>query len=68
VALLERRDLTPDDLQAVTRDAEAICYRGGPPRFVATCGAAVMRPGGGEFWAVRGLPSEAPYVRVPLPA
>ena len=68
VALLDRRGLTPDDLQAVTRDQEGICYRGGPPRFVATCGAAIMRPGGGEFWAVRGPPSEAAYVRVPLPA
>jgi isopenicillin-N N-acyltransferase like protein len=68
LAMLERHDLTPADLQAVTRDAEAICYRGAPPRFVATCGAAVMRPGSGDFWAVRGLPSEAPFVRVPLPA
>jgi isopenicillin-N N-acyltransferase like protein len=66
--LLERSGLTPEDLQEVTRDAEAICYRGGPPRFVATCGAVVMRPGSGEFWAVRGLPTEAPYLLVPLPA
>jgi len=66
--LLERRGLTPADLQEVTRDTEAICYRGGPPRFVATCGAAVMRPATGEFWAVRGLPSESPYRRVPLRA
>jgi isopenicillin-N N-acyltransferase like protein len=67
-ALLERSDLTPGDLEAVTRDAEAICYRAAPPRFVATCGAAIMRPGSGEFWAVRGLPSESSFVGVPLPA
>jgi len=68
VALLDRGGLTLEDLQAVTRDGEAICYRGVPPRHVATCGAVVMRPATGDFWAVRGLPSEAPYVRVPLPA
>jgi len=67
-ALLARRDLTPDDLQAVTRDAEGICYRGGPPRHVATCGAVVARPATLDFWAVRGLPSEADYRRVALPA
>jgi isopenicillin-N N-acyltransferase like protein len=66
--LLDRRGLTPDDLQAVTRDTEGICYRGAPPRHVATCGAVVARPGTRDFWAVRGLPSEADYRRVPLPA
>jgi isopenicillin-N N-acyltransferase like protein len=68
LALLDRADLTPVDLQAVTADPEAICYRGAPPRHVATCGAAVMRPATREFWAVRGRPSEGTYVRVPLPA
>ena len=67
VALLGGDRLTPEDLQAVTRDGEEICYRGEPPRHVATCGAVVMRPATRAFWAVRGLPSEAPYVRVPLP-
>jgi isopenicillin-N N-acyltransferase like protein len=68
VALLERDALTPDDLMDVTRDEEAICYRGAPPRHVATCGAVVARPAERAFWAVRGLPSERPFVRVPLPA
>ncbi|MFU8888574.1 MAG: C45 family autoproteolytic acyltransferase/hydrolase [Trueperaceae bacterium] len=68
VALLDRDGLTPEDLQAVTRDGEAICYRGAPPRHVATCGAVVMRPATRDFWAVRGLPSASPYTRVPLPA
>jgi isopenicillin-N N-acyltransferase like protein len=68
VALLDRDGLTPEDLQAVTRDDEAICYRGVPPRHVATCGAVVMRPATRDFWAVRGLPSQSPYVRVALPA
>ena len=66
-SLLDRGDLTPDDLQAVTRDGEAICYRGKPPRHVATCGAVVMRPGTRDFWAVRGLPSASSFVHVPLP-
>lgn len=68
VALLDRHDLGPEDLMAVTRDGDAICYRGAPPRHVATCGAVVARPDDRAFWAVRGLPSEHPYVRVPLPA
>lgn len=67
-ALLDRDGLTLDDLQEVTRDGEAICYRGEPPRHVATCGAVVMRPATTEFWAVRGLPSEADFVHVALPA
>jgi len=66
--LLDREGLTPEDLMAVTGDEEAICYRGVPPRHVATCGAVVARPADRAFWAVRGLPSEHPYVRVPLPA
>ena len=66
--LLDRDGLGPEDLMEVTRDAEAICYRGVPPRHVATCGAVVARPADRAFWAVRGLPSEHPYVRVPLPA
>ena len=53
---------------AFTRDDGAICYRGAPPRFVATCGAVVARPADRAFWAVRGLPNEHPFVRVPLPA
>ena len=66
--LLDRDGLGPEDLMAVTRDDEAICYRGAPPRHVATCGAVVARPADRAFWAVRGLPSEHPYVLVPLPA
>ena len=66
--LLDRDGLDLEDLMAVTRDGEAICYRGAPPRFVATCGAVVARPADRAFWAVRGLPSEHPYVQVSLPA
>ena len=67
-ALLAHADLTPDDLQRVTADTEALCYRGGPPRYLATCGAVVMRPATRDLWAVPGLPSEAPFERVDLRA
>lgn len=67
-ALLDRRDLTPEDLQRVTADTEALCYRGGPPRYLATCGAVVMRPATRDLWAVAGLPSEAPFEHVELRA
>ena len=61
ITLLEKDDLTEEDLQEVTRDPDAICVRATPPRFVETCGAAVMRPATGDFWAVWGLPSENEY-------
>lgn len=61
--LLDRADVDERVLMDVTRDREAICYTGRPPRFLATCGAAVMRPDTREFWAVRGLPTESPYTR-----
>jgi isopenicillin-N N-acyltransferase like protein len=66
--LLDRHDLTPADLEAATRDPVDICYRGGPPRHLATCGAVVARPATLDFWAVAGLPSEGVFERVPLPA
>lgn len=61
--LLAEWPITVETLQAVTRDPEAICYTGKPPFHVETCGAAVMRPKTGEFWAVWGLPSENEYER-----
>lgn len=67
-ALLDRDGLTPEDLQAVTRDPDAICHDAEPPKFVATCGAVIMRPGTLEFWAVQGRPDRGPYERIPLPA
>lgn len=60
-ALLSGADVTVEDLQALTRDARAICLRAAPPKFVETCGAAIMRPATGDFWAVWGLPSENTY-------
>lgn len=48
-------------LAAITRDTEAICYRGAPPNHVATCGAVIANPSKREFWALRGLPTEQVY-------
>ncbi|MCA9836801.1 MAG: hypothetical protein KC422_07800 [Trueperaceae bacterium] len=59
--LLEKNDINENDLQALTRDPEAICVTSKPPRHVETCGAAIMRPATGDFWAVWGLPSENEY-------
>jgi isopenicillin-N N-acyltransferase like protein len=59
--LLAKNDITVEDLQALTRDPEAICVTGKPPRFVETCGAAIMRPATLDFWMCWGLPSENEY-------
>ncbi len=55
--LLKERPITLDHLQALTRDQDAICRTAQPPYFAATCGAAIMRPKTGDFWAVWGLPA-----------
>jgi isopenicillin-N N-acyltransferase-like protein len=57
------RPVTVDHLMALTRDPEAICVQAKPPLHVASCGAAIMRPRSGHFWAVWGLPSENEYER-----
>lgn len=54
-------DINEQDLQALTRDPEAICVTSQPPRHVETCGAMIMRPSSRDMWAVWGLPSENEY-------
>ena len=61
--LLDREDLTINDLQAVTADTANICHAGVEPRFVGTCGAVIMRPATRELWTVAGRPSEGEYER-----
>ncbi len=64
--LLEHGSITLDDLIALTRDQNGIgniCVIPEAPKFVATCGAAIMRPQTREFWAVWGLPTESDYER-----
>ncbi len=58
--LLERTETTPDSLMELTRD-ETICVRSTPPLHLESCGAAIMRPATGDFWAVWGLPADNPY-------
>jgi isopenicillin-N N-acyltransferase-like protein len=48
-------------LMEMTRDPEAICQRSRPPFHIESSGAMIMRPAGGELWAVWGLPSENEY-------
>jgi isopenicillin-N N-acyltransferase-like protein len=59
--LLDKEDITIDDLMELTRDQEAICVSDFPPLHVETSGAAIMRPATGDFWAVWGKPSENEY-------
>jgi isopenicillin-N N-acyltransferase like protein len=59
--LLSKSNITIEDLQALTRDPEAICVTAKPPRFVETCGAAIMRPATLDFWMCWGLPSKNEY-------
>ncbi|MBK7896940.1 MAG: hypothetical protein IPJ90_19055 [Anaerolineaceae bacterium] len=60
------RPLTIHHLIALTRDPQAICVRAQPPFHVESCGAAIMQPKTGTFWAVWGLPSENEYEQFDL--
>jgi len=62
--LLDRDGVTVDDLMALTRDDEAICQVSTGPDHIESSGAAIMRPGTLDFWAVWGLPSHNDYVHV----
>jgi isopenicillin-N N-acyltransferase-like protein len=59
--LLARDAITPEALMELTRDPQAICVRSAPPSHIESCGAAIMRPRTGDFWAVWGLPAENEY-------
>src|SRR5690554_970154 len=66
--LLDRSDLSVEDLQAVTAHTANICHVGEAPRFVGTCGAVIMRPATRELWTVAGRPSEGEYERFKVSA
>jgi len=59
--LLDRSQIELADLMALTRDPQAICQVSKPPYHIESSGAAIMRPGTREMWAVWGLPSENEY-------
>ena len=64
--LLDRHDLTPQDLMAVTRHPEAICQISSEPFHLESSGGAIMRPATGDFWAVWGVPSHNDYQHIPF--
>ena len=59
--LLSDGEITEETLMEVTRDEEAICQIAHDPYHVESCGAAIMRPQTGDFWAVWGLPNQNDY-------
>jgi isopenicillin-N N-acyltransferase-like protein len=59
--MLKERPLNEEHLMEMTREPESICRHPDPVYHVETCGAAIMRPATGDFWAVWGLPSENEY-------
>ena len=61
--LLANPSASIDDLMSLTRDDVAICARPKPPMHVESCGAAIMSPPTGEFWAVWGPPADGAYER-----
>lgn len=58
--LMDKPDISIDDLQEMTRQAP-ICQTSAPPMHIESCGAAIMRPKTGDFWAVWGRPAENEY-------
>ncbi len=60
-AMLDGRPVTPERLMAITRDPDAVCQVSAPPYHIESCGAAIMRPATGEFWAVSGRPDLNEY-------
>ncbi len=59
--LLGSRPITVDSLMDMTRDERSICRHPEPPNDYESCGAAIMRPATGDFWACWGIPSENDY-------
>ncbi len=53
--------VTVEDVMKLTADERSICRRPDPVYHYETCGAAVMRPSTGDFWACWGRPSESEY-------
>ncbi|HEX7003756.1 MAG TPA: C45 family peptidase [Trueperaceae bacterium] len=66
--LLGRGTVTPGTLQRLAADEPTICVSPRHSDDIATCGAAIMRPATGEFWAVKGAPSRGSFRRYTVPA
>lgn len=59
--LLGGASVTVEDVMKLTADERSICRHPDPVYHYETCGAAIMRPSTGDFWACWGRPSEAGY-------
>ncbi|MBX3054449.1 MAG: hypothetical protein KF753_23455 [Caldilineaceae bacterium] len=59
-AYLSDGAVSADDLIELTRRAP-VCVRSVPPLHIESCGAALMRPATGDFWAVWGPPADGEY-------
>jgi len=65
--LLDREEITAEDLMELTRESGSICQIPTEPYFVETSGATVMRPKTLDFWATWGPPSHNDYQHVAFP-
>ena len=57
---LEKQAIYTDDLLTMMKEVP-ICTTATPPTHIETCGAALMRPTTGDFWATWGKPNENEY-------
>ncbi len=64
-AFLSDGPVSADDLMELTRRSP-VCVRSAPPLHIESCGAALMRPATGDFWAVWGPPADGEYERFRL--
>ncbi|HHO55050.1 MAG TPA: hypothetical protein ENK21_01570 [Trueperaceae bacterium] len=65
--ILAKDNISLEDLQELTREPSAICTISKPPSHVETCGAAIIEPARGKFWALWGLPSKNEFEEFDIP-
>lgn len=63
--LMGATPVTPEALMNLSR-SETVCQVSAPPYHVESCGAAIMRPATGDFWAVWGRPDLNEYEHLRL--
>ena len=64
--LLRTGPIDEHRLMEMTRDEASICRHPEPPFDYESCGAVVMKPSSGDFWACWGIPSENEFERFRL--
>lgn len=65
--LVDRADITSQDLMDLTRESGSICQVPTEPFHVESSGAAIMRPKTKEFWACWGQPAMNDYELISFP-